>query len=107
MSAEQPARVDGSTDMTRSTTHNAAEHRFELFRDGELAGYAEYAERGRVRNFHHTLTFPRFRGHGVAAEVVRAALDDSRDGGFTVVPSCWYVEKFIAEHPGYRDLLGN
>ncbi len=92
--------------MATTIEHNPPAHRFDIFLDGELAGYAEYAERDRVRDFRHTLTYPRFRGHGLAAQVVRYALDSSRADGFAVVPSCWYVEKFIAEHPDYHDLVG-
>ena len=45
------------------------------------------------------------RGQGVGAELVRQALDDVRAGGGLVVPQCWYVARFIDEHPEYADLL--
>lgn len=91
--------------MATTIEHNPGAHRFDIFLDGELAGYAEYAEHGRVRDFNHTLTFPQFRGKGLAAEVVRYALDSSRADGFSVRPTCWYVEQYVAEHPEYRDLV--
>jgi predicted GNAT family acetyltransferase len=37
--------------------------------------------------------------------VVRFALDDIRDAGRQVIPSCWYVARFIDEHPEYADLV--
>jgi predicted GNAT family acetyltransferase len=84
--------------MTTRLEHNV---------DDTLAGYADYAEREdlKVRDFHHTMTFPEFRGRGVAAQVVEYALDDSRNAGFSVIPTCWYVEKYIAEHREYADLV--
>ncbi|MCP2277287.1 hypothetical protein SAMN04244553_5151 [Nocardia amikacinitolerans] len=93
--------------MTTRLEHNAADTRFEIYVDDTLAGYADYAEREdtKVRDFHHTMTFPEFRGQGVAAKVVEYALQDSRDAGFSVVPTCWYVEKYIADHREYADLV--
>ncbi|WP_280243360.1 GNAT family N-acetyltransferase [Nocardia abscessus] len=93
--------------MTTRLEHNVADTRFEIYIDDTLAGYADYAEREnpKVRDFHHTMTFPEFRGRGVAAQVVGFALDDSRAAGFSVIPTCWYVEKYIAEHREYADLV--
>ncbi|MFE7743150.1 GNAT family N-acetyltransferase [Nocardia sp. NPDC057455] len=93
--------------MTTRLEHNVADTRFEIYIDDTLAGYADYAEREspKVRDFHHTMTFPEFRGRGVAAQVVEYALDDSRESGFSVIPTCWYVEKYIAEHREYGDLV--
>jgi predicted GNAT family acetyltransferase len=93
--------------MTTRLEHNVADTRFEIYIDDTLAGYADYAEREdlEVRDFHHTMTFPEFRGRGVAAQVVEYALDDCRRSGFSVIPTCWYVEKYIAEHREYADLV--
>ena len=84
--------------------HRPEQSRYEIFLDGELAGYAEYLERTGVRDFNHTLTFPQFRGHGLAALVVEHALDDSRASGFKVIASCWFVDEFIGANPQYADL---
>ncbi|QIS01899.1 GNAT family N-acetyltransferase [Nocardia brasiliensis] len=94
--------------MTTRLEHNVADTRFEIYLDDTLAGYADYAERDdpKTREFHHTMTFPEFRGRGVAAQVVEFALKDSRANGYAVVPTCWYVEKYIAEHREYADLVG-
>ena len=93
--------------MTTRLEHNVADTRFEIYIDDTLAGYADYAEREnpKDRDFHHTMTFPEFRGRGVAAQVVEFALDDSRSAGFSVIPTCWYVEKYIAENREYADLV--
>jgi uncharacterized protein len=95
--------------MTTRLEHNAAATRYEIHIDDTLAGYADYSERALgdapVRDFQHTLTFPEFRGRGVAAELIEFALRDARDNGFAIIPTCWYVEKFIAEHREYADLV--
>ena len=75
--------------------HNPQQSRFELFLDDTLAGYAEYSETPGVRDFNHTLTYPQFRGHGVAAQVVEYALDSSKADGFDIVATCWYVSDFL------------
>ncbi|WP_324195819.1 GNAT family N-acetyltransferase [Nocardia cyriacigeorgica] len=94
-------------DMTTRLEHNVADTRFEIYIDDTLAGYADYSEREdtKVRDFHHTMTFPEFRGRGVAAQVVEYALADSREHGFSVVPTCWYVDQYIGSHPEYADLV--
>ncbi|ATL65939.1 GNAT family N-acetyltransferase [Nocardia terpenica] len=95
--------------MTTRLEHNTAASRYEIHLDGTLAGYADYSERtdgaGKVRDFQHTLTFPEFRGRGVAAALVEFALEDSRTAGFRIIPTCWYVEEFIAAHREYADLV--
>ena len=84
--------------------HRPEQSRYEVFLDGELAGYAEYVERTGVRDFNHTLTFPQFRGHGIAAKVVDFALSDSRAHDFKVIPTCWFVDEFINAHQEYAEL---
>ncbi|WP_072688247.1 GNAT family N-acetyltransferase [Rhodococcus marinonascens] len=91
--------------MATTVEHCVAESRFEVFVDGQLAGYADYAEHGSVRDFHRTVTYPRFRGQGLAAEVLKAALDDTKARGFSVVPSCSYVAKYISQNPSYAELV--
>jgi predicted GNAT family acetyltransferase len=87
-------------------THDADAGRYEIFVGGVRGGFAEYELDGSTMVFTHTLTSPQLRGRGLAARVVRFALDDARQSGRTVVPQCWFVAQFIDEHPEYADLLG-
>ena len=91
--------------MNSRLEHNRASSRYEIYVDGTLAGIADYARRGNSLVFHHTEVDPRLRGRGLAAELVRFALDDVRSAGGVVMPTCWYVERFIDEHPEYQDVL--
>ncbi|MFC7573610.1 GNAT family N-acetyltransferase [Klenkia terrae] len=54
-----------------------------------------HPHRGGVRGGHH----------GLGGTLVRAALDDVRAAGGTVVPQCPFVAGWIARHPEYRDLV--
>jgi uncharacterized protein len=91
--------------MAVAIAHAPDRSRYELRVDDELIGIADYVVRdGRVV-FPHTEILPSHRGQGLAARLVRYALDDVRRSGRTVVASCWYVADFIDEHPEYRDLV--
>jgi predicted GNAT family acetyltransferase len=85
--------------------HQEAAERYELHLDGEIASILDYhVIDGRIV-FHHTETSARFRGRGLAAQVVKVALDDARANGQRVVPACWFVAEYIDEHPEYRELV--
>lgn len=84
---------------------NDEANRYELYVSGELASLADYRRTGRTLEMHHTETRDMFRGRGLAAELVRQALDDVREQKLRVVPSCWFVADFIEANPEYRDLV--
>ncbi len=86
-------------------THNDERSRYEIHLDGELVGIADYRERGDALVFPHTEIDPSMRGRNLGAQLVKAALDDVRTTGKSVIPSCWYVAQFIDQHPEYQDLL--
>lgn len=87
-------------------THDAEGSRYLLRRDGEHVGLIDYRPRGDdVLVLHHTEIRPDARGHGMGAVLVRGALDDLREQGKKVVPSCWYVREFIDAHQDYADLV--
>jgi hypothetical protein len=85
--------------------NNEAESRYEIFVDGAFRGFADYRDNGDVIVFPHTVIEAAYRGNGLGAELVRAALDDVRRLGRPVIARCWYVADFIDEHPEYQDLL--
>ncbi len=79
--------------------------RYEIFDEGRVVGVADYRIERDVVVLPHTEIDPALRGLGLGAELVRAALDAIRGNGLLVVPQCSFVATFIAEHPGYQDLL--
>ena len=52
----------------------------------------------------HTGVPPAARGQGVAAALAEAALRWAQDEGLAVVPQCWYVARWLREHPGVVDV---
>jgi len=91
-------------DMTDTVSQNVDLTRFEITSDGSLAGFTQYVEAGLQRIFFHTEIGEEFGGRGLAAVLVTAALDATRDAGLRVVPVCPYVKKFIERHEQYQDL---
>jgi len=91
--------------MNITLLHDDAGQRYNLYVDGQYAAYAEAWRSGRVADMSHTETFPAFRGQGLAAKVVRFALDDLAAKGVKVSPSCWFVAEFIAANPEYQPLI--
>lgn len=85
--------------------HNTDAGRYELYVNDELASISEYRRSGSRMVFHHTETRDRFRGRGLAAELVEWAMNDVREQNITVVPSCWFVRDFLRDHPEYQDLV--
>jgi len=83
-----------------SVRHNEAAHRFELDAPHGLA-IAVYRRQGDARVFTHTEVPPQDEGQGIAAALVRAALDDTKAKGLRIVPACSYVVAFVRRHPEY------
>ena len=73
--------------------------------DGERAGRAEYLMREGRHVFVHTEVDERHAGAGLAAQLIRFALDDVRSSGGRIVPICPYVSAYIRRHPEYEDLV--
>lgn len=84
---------------------NTAEHRFELVSDGEVGALASYRRRDDIVDILHTETAPQRRGRGLAGELARQTLDQIRERGDRVVPSCPFFAKWISAHPDYQDLV--
>lgn len=88
--------------------HNATEQRFEARVDGLLC-VADYhltdGAAGRVMHMTHTGVPRPLEGRGIAAALVRQALDWARGEGLKVNPACSYVRVYMQRHADARDLL--
>jgi uncharacterized protein len=91
--------------MDVEVADNPDKARFEILADGEVAGFVLYHLRGNEIAFTHTETDDRFRGHGLASQLVRTALDEARARHLAVLPYCPFVRSWISEHPEYADLV--
>ena len=90
--------------MTK-VTHDTTAERYLITVDGRDAGYADYIQGDGVRDFHHTVIDPEFRGQGLSKPLIQAALDDTRAAGDKVRPLCSAVAGFIEKHPEYQYLV--
>ena len=90
--------------MNVEVRNNATEYRYELWADGELAGYTQYAlRRGRIA-FLHTEIYESYEGLG--GRLAREALDDARARGLVVVLYCPFIAGYIERHlDEYHDLV--
>jgi len=66
---------------------------------------AEYLRHDGIVTFTHTVVPERLRGRGVATQLIRVALADSREKGLQVTPQCPMFRAYMQEHLETRDLL--
>jgi predicted GNAT family acetyltransferase len=85
--------------------HMPEQFMFTILEGDEVAGYTEYRMGPRVRSFMHTIVDEKFRGRGLAAQLVKFGLDKTRDEGLLVEPYCPYTRRYISEHHEYLDLV--
>jgi predicted GNAT family acetyltransferase len=92
--------------VSAEVTDDRERSRYEITEDGRPVGFLTYRTRPGLIDLVHTEIDPAHGGRGLAAVLVRHALDDARARGLAVIPHCPYVSRFIARHPdGYRDLV--
>lgn len=90
--------------MEEKVIHEKENERFVIYSEGNEV-YVEYSMIGNDINLYHTYTHPALRGKGLAAHVVRAALEFAEENNLKVVPTCSYVQSFIAKNDGYKELV--
>ena len=67
--------------------------------------YVLYAESKDMLDLYSTNTSPQLRGQGLAEKVVLAAFEYAKENNLKVIPSCWYVKKFLKKHTEYRSIV--
>ena len=92
--------------MNAEFRNNPANYRYEIWVDGELAGYAQYGTgRGRI-TFVHTEVHEPYEGMGLGSQLARSALADARARGLLVMPYCPFIAAHIERHfDEYGDLV--
>ena len=93
-----------SEQTTVTVTHDPVASRFEAVAEG-LRSVADYELVGKVMWMTHTGVPYALRGHGIAAQLVAAALAHAREHGWHVRPQCSYVAAYMQRHPETQDLL--
>jgi predicted GNAT family acetyltransferase len=78
--------------------------RFVINIDGKEV-YVDFEMKDNKMDLDHTYTHPDLRGRGLAAQVVRAALEFAKEENFKVIPTCSYVRSFISKNDEYKELV--
>ena len=92
---------------TFTIAEDDAAKRFTVAHAGKVIGLADYIDRaagvddtaeGTVRIFTHTEVSPEWGGRGLAAKLVRYALEASAEEGLKFRTTCSYVQNFLAKN---------
>jgi hypothetical protein len=92
--------------MEEKVIHEKENERFVIYSGGNEV-YVEYSMIGNIINLYHTFTDPALRGKGLAAHVVRAALEFAKEYNIKVIPTCSYTQSFIAKNDEYKMLVAS
>ena len=92
--------------MEEKVIHEKDNERFIVYSDGQEA-FIEYRLSEDEIDLYHTYTDPELRGKGLAAQVVRAALEFAKKNNLKVVPICSYVQAFIKKNDEYEELVAD
>lgn len=85
--------------------HDRTSRQFETTVDGHRA-YLAYVDLGKqTLDIYRTFVPDALRGRGVAAVLTQHALDYAAKEGYTVIPSCSYVEWYIERQGASSDGL--
>jgi predicted GNAT family acetyltransferase len=90
--------------MSSTVRDNAARHRFELERNGQIA-FANYERRASELVIRHVEAAIPLRGTGAAGELMRGVAEIARAEGRKITPLCGYAWAWIRRHKEYSDLL--
>jgi uncharacterized protein len=91
--------------MSSEIVHDPTRRRFEHTRDG-MVSYLVYHPLGETTvDFASTYTPPPLRGRGIAARLVRQALQWAEAEGLEVVSSCWFVTEFVERNPQWKRVI--
>jgi predicted GNAT family acetyltransferase len=90
--------------MEEKVTHDKDKSQFIILIDGKET-YVDYHIEKKKMNLYHTHTDPDLRGKGLAAKVVKAALEYAKKNNLKVEPGCSYVQSFFKKHTEYKELI--
>ena len=92
--------------MSISILKNEELNRFEIYSNGELAGFAEFKVSNQMISYTHTDIDPRFGGKGLGSQLIKEALDEALEQNLEVAPYCSFVSTYIKKNSEkYLDLV--
>jgi predicted GNAT family acetyltransferase len=99
---DHPAR--NHPDVDHAISHDAQAQQLTATVEGRQS-LLQYRREGDVLSIVHTEVPAELAGHGIGAELVRAAFEMARANGWRVRPACSYAAAYALKHPEYADLL--
>ena len=84
--------------MSISILKNNELNRFEIYSDGELAGFADFKIENQMISYAHTEKDPRFGGQGLGSQLIREVLDEALEQNLEVAPYCSFVSAYIKKN---------
>ena len=90
--------------MSYPIEHDTAAGQFTVTVEGKVS-LLQYRLKPGIMRIVHTEVPPELSGHGIAADLMRTALEFARSNGWRVVPACSYARSFFERHAEYADLL--
>lgn len=78
-----------------SIHHDTSRHQFYVDLDGQRAVLAYMSLGKQTLDIYRTFVPDALRGRGIAAALTEAALEYAGSGGYAVIPSCSYVERYM------------
>ena len=92
--------------MSISVVKNNELNRFEIYFDGELAGFVEFKVSNQKISYTHTEIDPEFGGKGLGSQLIKEALDEALEQNLEVAPYCSFVSAYIKKNrEKYLDLV--
>jgi len=89
-----------------SVRDNPEAGQFEVWVGDERAAVTRYQARGGdTYGFTHTQVEPQFEHRGLVSRLIGEALAAARERGWSVLPECPYVRKYVQEHEELVDLV--
>lgn len=91
--------------MQIAITDDTDSHRYVVRIDGRRAGLLQYRLRPESIELVHTEIYEEFEGRGLGSQLISFALQDARERGLAVLPTCPFVNDYIQRHRQYVDLV--
>ena len=91
--------------MSNSILKNDELNRFEIYSDGELAGFAEFKVSNQMISYTHTEIDPKFGGQGLGSQLIKEALDEALEQDLQVAPYCSFVSAYMKNSEKYLHLV--
>ena len=84
--------------MSVSILKNEELSRFEIYSDGELAGFVDFKIENQKISYTHTEIDPKFGGQGLGSQLIKESLDEALEQNLEVAPYCSFVSAYIKKN---------